>query len=902
MNSNLCRSALCLLLMFSFAMSTRAEPKVPSLVRFQKKKKVKNFHAGRLLVEELNCVACHETAEPLSPKSAPVLTEVSGRVKASHLRKFIANPGEIKPGTTMPNVFASTSEKDRDDQVEALVHYLYSMGPGEPPQAYGRYGAGPRGEKLFHSIGCVGCHDPKSKELPDSIPLGDLPSKYTLASLSTFLLNPLHVRKSGRMPSLNLSANEAADVASYLLPDVPQKAGIAFEHYKADLDRLPDFSKLKPTKTGVATEFDVQKHGSGDKFALRYSGQFEVAEAAKYEFTLGSDDGSKLSIDGKVVVDNDGVHGMNRKKGSVELDAGRHDVVVEFFEQGGGEELEVTFSAPGIDKQRLDQSMVASAPETPLEDLSFDVDRDLAAKGKQLFASLGCASCHEVGEKLDSGLKAPALAKLDGSKGCLADQPSTGVNYKLSESQRDALRTVASDGMKPLNAKRQVLQTVMQFNCVACHARDNVGGVDVARTEYFTTTQQEMGMEGSIPPHLDGVGGKLTRAWLDQILAKGAQDRPYMLTRMPKFGTDNVGHLAAKLERLDTVEPLDKLEVDALAAKKAGHRMVGAKGFSCIKCHTFGRYKATGVQSIDMTIMHKRLREDWFRSYIKNPQAYRRGTRMPSAWPPSGPSFLPDLLEGDSDKQIAAVWRYLKDGNRAKTPFGLSTNSKELIPTEEAIIYRNFIAGAGSRAIGVGYPEGIHVAFDANDLRLALIWQGAFIDASRHWNGRGQGYQPPAGEKVKSLAPGVSIATLSSAEADWPKFEDKKGPGPKFQARVLGHQFKGYRLAPDQRPTFLYEIDGLRVEDYPNPVETAASVSLKRTLTISGKPKTNTFLRLAAGSISRDGDNFDLGDGLSLSVADAEKHSATVRKSAGTQELLIPIRNEQTKIELEYNW
>jgi len=901
LNAPLCRSALCLLLIFSFVISAQAEPKVPSLERFQKKKKVKNFHAGRLLVEELNCVACHESPESLSPKSAPVLSEVSGRVKASYLRKFIANPGDVKPGTTMPNVFASTSAKDRDDQVEALVHFLYSTGPGEPPQTYGRYGAGERGEKLFHSVGCVGCHDPQGKELADSIPLGDLPSKYTLASLSKFLLNPLHVRKSGRMPSLNLSSTEAGDIASYLLPDVPQKAGISFEHYKADLNRLPDFSKLEPTKTGVATEFNVQ-NGSGDKFALRYAGQFEVAESAKYEFTLGSDDGSKLLIDGKVVVNNDGVHGMSRKKGSVELDAGRHDVVVEFFEQGGGEELEVLFSAPGIDKQRLDQSMVASAPETPLEDLSFKVDTELATKGKKLFASLGCAACHEVGEPLKSELDAPSLAKMDGTKGCLADQPTAGMNYALSEPQRVALRAVASDGMKPLNAKREVLHTMMKFNCVACHARDKIGGVDVARTEYFKTTQQEMGMEGSIPPHLDGVGGKLTRAWLDKILAKGAKDRPYMLTRMPKFGTDNVGHLAEKLEKLDTLEPLDKLEVDALAAKKAGHKMVGAKGFSCIKCHTFGRHKATGVQSIDMTIMHKRLREDWFRSYVKNPPAYRRGTRMPSAWPPSGPSFLPDLLDGDSDKQIAAVWRYLKDGNRAKTPYGLSSSSKELIPTEEAIIYRNFIAGAGSRAIGVGYPEGVHLAFDANDLRIALIWQGAFIDASRHWNGRGQGYQPPAGENVKQLPPSISIAALSSADAAWPTLEGKKGPGPKFLARAMGHQFKGYRLTPDQRPTFLYEIDGLKVEDFPNPSETATSVSLKRTLTISGSPKSNTFFRLAVGSITRDGDKFDLGEGLTLHVADAESLSATVRESGGSQELLVPIIKEKTKIELDYSW
>ncbi len=806
----------------------------------------------------------------------------------------------------MPSLLHALPNDERDANVEALVHYLYSIGPGEPKQQYARFGARERGEKLFHSVGCVGCHNPRDAEddetLSGSVPLGDLASKYTLATLSKFLIDPLHVRQSGRMPSLNLSANEASDLASYFLPNVPEKAGIAFEHYKVELSRLPNFDDLEPSKTGVATAFDVAKHGSGDRFALRYSGQLEIAKAGKYEFILGSDDGSRLKIDGKVVVDNDGVHGMARKKGSVELSAGRHAVVLEFFERDGGEELEVTFSGEGITRQRLDEVMVAAAPETPLEDLAFDVDSGLASKGKQLFASLGCAACHETGAQIKSELSAPALAKLDASKGCLADSPTAGVKYSLSDAQKEALRNTAKSGVKKLTAKRHVQHTMLQFNCVACHARDGLGGVDVDRTAYFKTTQQEMGMEGAIPPHLDGVGGKLTRAWLDNILAKGAKDRPYMLTRMPKFGTANVGHLGEKLEELDQLKPLEKLDVDTLAAKKAGHRMVGAKGFSCIKCHTFGRYKATGVQSIDMTIMHKRLREDWFRDYVKNPQAYRRGTRMPSAWPPSGPSFLPDLLDGDSDKQIAAVWRYLQDGVRAKTPLGLSSSSKELIPTEEAIVYRNFIQGAGSRAIGVGYPEGIHLAFDANDLRLALIWQGAFIDASRHWNGRGQGYQPPAGQNVKSLVDGISIAALASSAADWPALEAKQGPGPKFIARAMGHKFRGYRLTDDQRPTFLYEIDGLSIEDTPNPVETNTSVTLKRTLKISGSPKTNTYLRLAAGSISQDAELFSIGDGLELRINNAKDLSVKIRESGGKQELLIPISDTSTNIELEYIW
>ena len=117
------------------------------------------------------------------------------------------------------------------------------------------------------------------------------------------------------------------------------------------------------------------------------------------------------------------------------------------------------------------------------------------------------------------------------------------------------------------------------------------------------------------------------------------------------------------------------------------------------------------------------------------------------------------------------------------------------MPDKEAIIYRNFIEGAGPRAIGVGYPEKANLAFDANDLRLALIWQGAFIDAARHWTDRGDGFQPPLGDNVLHLPAGVAFAVLAKADA---AVADAIG------RRSSGYKFRGYRLTPDERPTFLY--------------------------------------------------------------------------------------------------
>ena len=90
----------------------------------------------------------------------------------------------------------------------------------------------------------------------------------------------------------------------------------------------------------------------------------------------------------------------------------------------------------------------------------------------------------------------------------------------------------------------------------------------------------------------------------------------------------------------------------------------------------------------------------------------------------------------------------------------------------DAVIYRNFIAEAGTRAIAVGYPQGVNLAFDANQVRLALLWQGAFMDGGRHWSGRGQGFQPPAGFAKLSFPELSPFAFLDDADSPWPSPEN----------------------------------------------------------------------------------------------------------------------------------
>ncbi len=107
-------------------------------------------------------------------------------------------------------------------------------------------------------------------------------------------------------------------------------------------DRLPDFSKLKPIGKIYSAVLNVTPRdfssgfpGVSDRFewfAIDYKGKIYIPETRTYTFSLLSDDGAKLIINGKTVIDNDGIHPPTKKTGSVKLTKGFHTVEVQYFQ------------------------------------------------------------------------------------------------------------------------------------------------------------------------------------------------------------------------------------------------------------------------------------------------------------------------------------------------------------------------------------------------------------------------------------------------------------------------------------------------------------------------------------------------------------------------------------------
>lgn len=114
-----------------------------------------------------------------------------------------------------------------------------------------------------------------------------------------------------------------------------------FYTLKPGVVRLPDFTAMHPKATVFAPVLNVAPQSSADGFpgltdrnewfALDYRSRLSVERAGAYAFRLVSQDGSRLLIDGRTVVEDDGVHPPSGAVGAAALAAGPHALEVQYF-------------------------------------------------------------------------------------------------------------------------------------------------------------------------------------------------------------------------------------------------------------------------------------------------------------------------------------------------------------------------------------------------------------------------------------------------------------------------------------------------------------------------------------------------------------------------------------------
>lgn len=745
---------------------------------------------GDLLVAEFRCAACHGVSgqSVFLEKTAPDLSDVGSRVSPDYLQRYLASPSTTHPGTTMPNMLDSFSDDKRNEMAEALTHFLVAQSKHEFQRESSQPVEPNLGKDLFHSVGCVACHQPREKierEEEDEgevtvesteklgykqrvVSLDHLPQKYSAKSLSEFLFHPLPIRSSGRMPDMRLTPDESQAIAGYLLGA-----------------KNPVSEPLKPRDA-------------------------------------------------------------------------------------------------------------------------------LVTLGKKLFQELNCTACHSLA---GFAAKQPigSLAKANFDRGCMSQNHNEGPRFLLEASQKRAMMASLMEAKKPDTDQIVLAKTLTAFNCIACHIRDDFGGVAKDRNPFFRSSEKNLGDDGRIPPPLTLVGAKLQPVWLKKALFDGESVRPYMMTRMPQYGEPNLRHIPETVARLDKLDPVDwklpspesnnKDEQEREKKLRAGGReLLGDKGLNCVACHNFNGKPSPINKGMDLMTTYQRLQPAWFNNFLRNPGAYRPRIVMPYSWP-DGIAAHKTILDGDTELQIEAIWYYLSLGTSAADPSGIRRLETKIAVGDAARTYRGRSSVAGFRGIAVGLPENLSYAFNAETGTLSAIWQGDFIRVDRGGQGSG-GFNPSA--KPILLAQDVSFVELADESTPWPlrpvmTKEAPVNPNPLYP-KNLGYQFHGYSLDEGSVPTFVYQSGSVEIQDRSVAIQQNDKLFLKRTLNFHAPAKQTLWFRAMTGEITSESDRIYKTSSLRLSLPECHTMIRTISETPKSQELLLKLDIQPGKSILEFTY
>jgi hexosaminidase len=130
--------------------------------------------------------------------------------------------------------------------------------------------------------------------------------------------------------------------------------GLDYSYYEGGWDSLPDFKTLTPVRSGRMYDIGLAEipHRE-DQFGVRISGFITPGEEGDYRFSLASDDGSKLFIDGREILNNDGMHAVKEVSAPVRLAKGKHALLILYFERWGDQSLSLSIEGPHSGRRRV---------------------------------------------------------------------------------------------------------------------------------------------------------------------------------------------------------------------------------------------------------------------------------------------------------------------------------------------------------------------------------------------------------------------------------------------------------------------------------------------------------------------------------------------------------------------
>ncbi|MDQ6761228.1 MAG: PA14 domain-containing protein, partial [Bacteroidota bacterium] len=170
---------------------------------------------------------------------------------------------------------------------------------------------------------------------------------FTVNNLDSFQTYSFYVRARDFSGNVSVPSNQVSAFTKLV--------GVNYKYYEGNWSVLPDFNALTPIKRGYSNNVDISVRNQDTYYGILWEGVIRIPVTGTYRFETGSDDGSKLyignySATATPLVSNDGVHGVVVAGGNITLTAGLYPIAVTYFNQTGGQAMNVywTCAAAGF--------------------------------------------------------------------------------------------------------------------------------------------------------------------------------------------------------------------------------------------------------------------------------------------------------------------------------------------------------------------------------------------------------------------------------------------------------------------------------------------------------------------------------------------------------------------------
>ena len=560
------------------------------------------LNMGLTLVDKSGCNGCHVAGNwPSSGKTGPDLRKINEKLSPDWVAKWIKNPRSFRHNTRMPSIFEQDNQttepmsKRNVSEIASITHYLFNNKSIDNGKTTSRYLGSPvDGEKIFQTVGCMGCHiseiDASLAPSPNTFSnltklqgpnLIGMGSKVSAEWLFNWLKQPHDYMASTRMPNLRLSDQEAKDLTAYLLDS---------KIYDFDKSETPE---MDPAVLDELT-MDWLRKMNPEKFAVEKASKMSTKE--------------KLTFVGEKSIRHYGCFGCHNIDGFMDA----KPIGTEITYQG----------SKTIDKYDFG--------------LFHDID-------------------HTNFAWIENKLRTPRI--YDRGKESNPFDLLKMPNFYFTEDEIEAITTAIlafnTDGVgEDLLAHKKLPdhneeghRLVKKYNCQGCHLIEDRGGQLV----------EQIGPPEYGPPNLNTEGKKANPNWLLSFFKDPIIIRPNIQVRMPSFHQINDREWDTIIKYFQSIDDENVgYRADHIVNEKSTEFHAGDKLHelgACNNCHFYGTEfpkQTASTWAANLAMTKVRFNPDWIIEWLRDPQEIMPGTKMPAPYLPT-----PDVLDVDDSE---ATW------------------------------------------------------------------------------------------------------------------------------------------------------------------------------------------------------------------------------------------------------